>query len=70
MRHDRRQASKNVTTARVSELMEGLLDRVERLEARQDFTERVLESAGWKGEAAGAIGGRLSREQGGRASDS
>ena len=41
MRSDRKQQNELITSGRMTELMEGVLDRVERLEARQDFTERV-----------------------------
>ncbi len=65
MRQDRRQRTALVESGRVAELMEGLLDRMERLEERQDFSERVIENAGWKGEAASAAA-RLESDRTGR----
>ncbi len=46
--------------------MESVLDRLERLEARQEFSERVIESAGWKREAAASLGSRVEDERRGR----
>jgi len=50
MRSDRQQQAERLDSGRVAELMESLVDRLERLEARQDFTEHVIESTGWHGE--------------------
>lgn len=50
MRRDRQQAAR-LDSSRVAEVMENLLDRLERLEARQEFTERVVGSSGWKGDS-------------------
>jgi len=50
MRRDRQQHAERLDSSRVAELMESVVDRLERLEARQDFTEHVIESAGWQGE--------------------
>ncbi len=66
VRRDRQQQAEQVESARMAQLMETLL---ERLETRQDFTERVIESAGWKGDAgpslaAWAEGERRSRTGG------
>ena len=55
MRRDRQLRAQAADPERVAELMERILDRVERIEARQEFTEHVLESAGWRGERASAI---------------
>ena len=63
MRRDRQDQARLSGSARMTQLMEGMLDRMERLEARQDFTERVIESAGWKGEAASSLPPRASRER-------
>jgi hypothetical protein len=35
----------------MAEVMETMLDRLERLETRQEFTESVIGSGGWKGDA-------------------
>ncbi len=53
-------------TINVAELMESLLDRMEGLEARQDFAERVIESAGWKSEASSRVASRVEGERQGR----
>jgi len=66
MRRDRQDQSKLAGSARMAQLMEGVLDRMERLEARQDFTERVIETAGWKGEAASTLPPRRASESRGR----
>jgi hypothetical protein len=52
MRRDRQLRTQGADPARIAELMERILDRVERLEARQEFTEHVLQSGGWHGEQA------------------
>ncbi len=66
MRRDRQEHSELESQARIAQLMESMLDRLERLEARQDFTERVVEAAGWKSESASALPPRASVEQRGR----
>ena len=66
MRRDRQQQSNQVDPARMTQLMEGLLDRLEGLEARQDFTERVIESAGWRVEGGSGLPPRLDAERPGR----
>lgn len=66
MRRDRQVQSERRNSARVAELMEGVLDRLERLEARQDFAERVLESAGWKSESPPSLSDRVDHEGRGR----
>ncbi|UCC74481.1 MAG: hypothetical protein JSV86_07985 [Gemmatimonadota bacterium] len=66
MRRDRQQQADQVSPARMTELMESMLDRLERIEARQDFAERVLESAGWKGEAGPLPARRAKGERRGR----
>jgi hypothetical protein len=66
MRRDRPQRTELADPARIAELMEGLLDRMERLEARQDFAERVLESAGWKADTQPALAPHLDSERRGR----
>ncbi len=50
MRRDRQQAGQ-LDPNRMAEVMETMLDRLERLEARQEFTESVIGSGGWKGDA-------------------
>ncbi len=70
MRRDRQQKTQFVDSGRDAELMESLLDRMESLEARQDFAERVIESAGWKSEAASSIAARREGERSGRTSGS
>lgn len=50
MRRDRQQHAERIDSGRVAEMMESLVDRLERLESRQDFTEHVIESAGWQDE--------------------
>ncbi len=54
MRRDRQVRAEAPDPARLTELMENMFDRLERLEARQDFAERVIEGAGWKVEDAGS----------------
>ncbi len=54
MRRDRQQA-KQLDPSRVAEVMETVLDRLERLEARQEFTESVIGSGGWKGDAGTSL---------------
>jgi hypothetical protein len=66
MRLDRKEQSDRVDSKRVAELMEGMLDRLERLEARQDFSERVLESAGWRREGAPSLSSSQNPERRGR----
>lgn len=66
MRRDRQLGAEQPDPARMAELIERLLDRLERLEARQDFTERVLESAGWKSEGTRALSEGLAAERRGR----
>lgn len=66
MRRDRQLGAEQPDPARMAELMERLLDRLERLEARQDFTERVLKSAGWNSEGARALPEGLPTERQGR----
>lgn len=66
MRRDRQLQPEQANSARVAQLKEGVLDRLERLEARQDFAERVLESAGWKTESAPSLSDRLDAERRGR----
>jgi hypothetical protein len=70
MRRDRQQKSQVTDSGRVAELMERLLDRMESLEARQDFAERVIESAGWKSDASSRVASRLEGERQGRSSGS
>jgi hypothetical protein len=70
MRIDRKQQSGSIDQKRVAELMEGLLDRLERLEARQDFTEKVIESAGWRGEGAASLSPGSKHERRDRTDDS
>jgi len=70
MRRDRKQQNELFTSGRMTELMEGVLDRVERLEARQDFTERVIETAGWKAEGGPSLPPRHRAETRGRAEES
>ena len=55
MRRDRQQHAERLDSTRVAELMESVVDRLERLEARQDFTEHVIESAGWQSESGRAL---------------
>jgi len=69
MRQDRQNQAESIDPARVTQLMEGLLDRLERLEVRQDFTERVLEGAGWKSGTRPLPSG-LDSEQRGRTGES
>ena len=66
MRRDRQHQGELENQARIAQLMESVLDRLERLEARQDFAERVIESAGWKNESSAALPRRRSVEQRGR----
>lgn len=66
MRRDRQQKSEVVDAGRVAELMESLLDRMDSLEVRQDFAERVIESAGWKSEASSAIAAGREKERPGQ----
>ena len=66
VRRDRQQQSNQVDPTRMTQLMEGLLDRLEGLEARQDFTERVIESAGWMAEGGAGLPPRLDAERPGR----
>jgi hypothetical protein len=70
MRRDRQLGAQQPDPARMAELMERLLDRLERLEARQDSTERVLESAGWKAEGARALSEGLATERQGQSGGS
>lgn len=51
MRRDRQQQNESLDATRVAQLMESVVDRLERLEARQEFTEHVVESAGWQGDS-------------------
>ena len=51
MRRDRQQHAERLDSGRVAELVENLVDRLERLEARQDFTEHVIENAGWQSDS-------------------
>jgi hypothetical protein len=51
MRRDRQQQGERLDLTRFGEVMENVVDRLERLEARQDFAERVIESAGWQGDS-------------------
>lgn len=66
MRVDRRQRPALVASTRVAELMENVIDRLEQLEARQDFTERVIESAGWRGDSAASLSGQADPRHHGR----
>jgi hypothetical protein len=66
MRRDRQDHAELAGSTRMAQLLEGVLDRMERLESRQDFTERVIETAGWKGEAASSLPPRRAAEPPGR----
>lgn len=66
MRRDRQDQAELAGSTRMAQLMEEVLDRMERLEARQDFTERVIETAGWKGESASSLPPRRAAEPRGR----
>ena len=70
MRRDRKQQNELITSGRTTELLEGVLDRMERLEARQDFTERVIETAGWKGEGGPSLPPRRRAETRGQTEES
>ncbi|MGD8868068.1 MAG: hypothetical protein PVI01_10570 [Gemmatimonadales bacterium] len=69
MRRDRQQEGERLDTTRVAEVMESVVDRLERLESRQDFTERVVESAGWQSEAGGSLPGAADAQRRDRAGD-
>jgi hypothetical protein len=69
MRHDRQARTQEISAARMAELMDQLLDRFERIEERQEFTERVIESSGWKSGSAGNLAGGAPAEQGSRTGD-
>ncbi len=69
MRRDRQQANQ-FDPARLSQLMESMLDRMERLETRQDFAERVLDSSGRKGESRPAPAPPTEGERRGRSGGS
>lgn len=69
MRRDRQQEGKRLDATRVAELMESVVDRLERLEARQDFTERVVESAGWQSETGRSLPKTASAQRADREGD-
>lgn len=69
MRRDRQQQSERMDATRVAELMESLVDRLDRLEARQEFTEHVVESAGWQGDAGRSLPKSGSGQRPGRAGE-
>ncbi len=66
MRSERKHRPSLAESERLRELMERLLDRIETLEARQDFAERVIESAGWRSESGSALGDPLDPQRRGR----
>ncbi len=65
MRRDRQQAGQ-LDPNRMAEVMETMLDRLERLEARQEFTESVIGSGGWKGDAGISLPPKKEGERRGR----
>jgi len=69
MRRDRQRAEQ-LDPARMNEVMETLLERLERLETRQDFTERVIGSGSWKGDSQVPPVARPAGERRGRTGDS
>lgn len=69
MRQDRKLQTQGADPTRLAELMEGMLDRLERLEARQDFTERVIEGAGWKIEDMPSLSSRRRAQRSGHSSE-
>lgn len=69
MRRDRQQQNERLDTTRVAQLMESVVDRLERLEARQEFTEHVVESAGWQGDAGRSLSKSAKAQRPGRAGE-
>lgn len=69
MRRDRQEQSERMDATRVAELMESLVDRLERLEARQEFTEHVVESAGWQGDSGRSLPKSAGGQRPGRAGE-
>ncbi|UCC82730.1 MAG: hypothetical protein JSW46_17440 [Gemmatimonadota bacterium] len=65
MRRDRQQAGR-LDPNRTAEVMETMLDRLERLEARQEFTESVIGSGSWKGDAGISLSAGKEGESRGR----
>ncbi|MGD8699428.1 MAG: hypothetical protein PVJ43_09065 [Gemmatimonadales bacterium] len=70
MRRDRQQHAERLDSGRVAEVMESVIDRLERLEARQDFTEHVIESTGWQGESGRSLPKRADVQRRGRSGPS
>lgn len=69
MRRDRQKAEQ-LDPNRMAEAMEAILDRLEGLEARQEFTESVIGSGGWKGDAGTSLSPGPEGERRGRTGDS
>lgn len=69
MRMDRKERQRVADPEQIALLMEQMLDRMDRIEERQDFTERVLESAGWREPAAPLLSKSRSSERRGQSGE-